>query len=139
LKSFGLNEHQIICIVPDCEELTNEQKKNLMNNEINNVLSISKIEDNNAAFDSNLEVLKENIFNMIGIGKNSRIPIVGSLRREDYNVYVEIENNIHNKQFNNIHIDIQDDNLKKLSIEINKQLQKINRNMNNLQSFLFKQ
>ncbi|CAF4833807.1 unnamed protein product, partial [Rotaria sp. Silwood1] len=139
LQSFNFDSHQIICIMRDCRRLTKEQGEKLRQNEVQHILSICKIEHDNPEFNSNLVALRENLFTLIGIGeKSAKLPNNGSFREEDYNVYIEIENKICEQRYDDIYIAIQDKETRNFSIHIDELLRNIDRNMTNLQSFLFK-
>ncbi|UJR18637.1 hypothetical protein I4U23_005545 [Adineta vaga] len=139
LKSFSFDDNQIICIMRDYRRLTNEHKEKLQQKKTEHILSICKIEHGNPEFDSNLVTLREKLFTLIGIGeKTAKLPNNGKLREEDYNVYIEIENKVYSQQFDTVYFDIQDEQTKKFSIHIDKLLKSIDRNMRNLQSYLFK-
>ena len=138
LKSFGIDDVQIICIVRDFKGANNQEIEKLMNNRQNQVLYIRKIEEGNPAFNANLAVQREKLFMATGIGESSKKPDGVELQNEDHNVYMGIENRVRSKQFQDICIDITDDATRNFSLFIDEQLKRISVNMPNLQTYLFK-
>ena len=137
LKAFGINDNQLICIVRDSKDQTKLQIEKLMQNRTEHVLSIRKIEDNNAAFNSNLAVLREKLFKLTGIGHTAKKPDGIPPKTIDGNIYSEIENRAVREQDTHIHIDIRDESVRQISLSIDKELKNIDAQMNNLQNNLF--
>ncbi|CAF1489699.1 unnamed protein product [Rotaria magnacalcarata] len=120
LQSLNFESHQIICIIRDCRRATEEQEEKLRQNEVQHILS-------------------RKAFALIGIGeKSAKSPNDTSLRNEDYNVYIEIENKLCQQQYDDISIDIQDKETRDFSLHIDLLLRDIDKNNTNLQSLLFK-
>ena len=137
LKSFSINDNQLICIVRDSKDQTKQQIEKLMQNRTEHVLSIRKIEENNAAFNSNLAVLREKLFKLTGIGHTAKKPDGIPPKTIDGNIYSEIEDRAVREQDKHIHIDIRGKSIREISLSIDKELKNIDAQMDNLQNNLF--
>ncbi|CAF3689900.1 unnamed protein product [Rotaria socialis] len=139
LQSFNFIDYQIICIMRDYRRLTNEQEEQLRQYGIRHFLSICKIEHDNPEINSNLVTLREKLFKLTGIGeKSAKLPNNATVREEDYNVYLEIESKASQQKYDDIYIAIQDKETRDSSIYIDQLLRNIDKDKDNLQSFLFK-
>ncbi|CAF1178055.1 unnamed protein product [Adineta steineri] len=138
LISFGVNDNQIICIIRDNTDAAKQQIEKLMNKEKYQILTIRKIEENNPAFNANLVALREKLFKLTGIGRTAKKPNGNELRKENYNVYLKIEEQIHQDRYENIYIDIQENSIREFSRKIDEHLTNIGTGVENLQDSLFK-
>ncbi|CAF3908911.1 unnamed protein product, partial [Adineta steineri] len=138
LTSFGVNENQIICIIRDSTDGAKQQIEKLMNKEKYQILTIRKIEENNSAFNANLATLREKLFKLTGIGRSAKKPNGNELRKENYNVYSKIEEQIHQDRHENICIDAQENSIREFSRKIDEHLTNMGTGVENLQDSLFK-
>ncbi|CAF0951811.1 unnamed protein product [Adineta steineri] len=138
LISFGVNENQIICIIRDNTDGAKQQIEKLMNKEKYQILTIRKIEENNSAFNANLATLREKLFKLTGIGRSAKKPNGHELRKENYNVYSKIEEQIHQDRYENICIDVQENSIREFSRKIDEHLTNMGTGVENLQDSLFK-